>query len=53
MESHAVNGSIQVSESTYQLLKSNYLFEQRGMIAIKGKGEMKAYILKSKINSMT
>ncbi|MBU6250786.1 MAG: adenylate/guanylate cyclase domain-containing protein [Cyanobacteria bacterium REEB417] len=50
MESHAVNGSIQVSETTYQLLKSNYLFEQRGMIAIKGKGEMKAYILKSKIN---
>jgi len=32
MESHAVNGSIQVSESTYQLLKSDYLFEQRGMM---------------------
>jgi class 3 adenylate cyclase len=52
MESHAVNGSIQVSESSYQLLKHDYLFEERGMIAIKGKGEMKAYFLKSKINAM-
>lgn len=49
MESHAVNGSIQVSEFTYQLLKYDYVFEERGMITIKGKGEMKAYILKSKI----
>lgn len=51
MESHAVDGTIQVSESTYQLLKDKYLFEDRGTIYIKGKGDMKAYMLKSKIST--
>jgi adenylate cyclase len=49
MESHAVDGSIQVSESTYQLLKGKYLFEDRGVIHIKGKGDMRAFMLKSKL----
>ena len=47
MESHGIAGEIQVSESTYQILKQNYKFESRGIIPIKGKGEMQVYLLKS------
>ncbi|MEA5603429.1 adenylate/guanylate cyclase domain-containing protein [Nostoc sp. UHCC 0252] len=46
MESHGIAGSIQVCEATYQLLKDKYLFEKRGLIQVKGKGEMMTYILK-------
>ncbi|MGB3511137.1 MAG: ammonium transporter [Microcoleaceae cyanobacterium] len=48
MESHGIPGSIQVTETTYQVLQDQFLFEERGLISIKGKGEMKAYILKGK-----
>ncbi len=47
MESHGEPGRIQVSEATYQLLKEKYAFEFRGKIAIKGKGELPAYLLKA------
>ncbi|MEH2378299.1 MAG: adenylate/guanylate cyclase domain-containing protein [Nostoc sp.] len=46
MESHGIAGSIQVCEATYQLLKDKYLLEKRGLIMVKGKGEMMTYILK-------
>ncbi|MFN5925638.1 MAG: adenylate/guanylate cyclase domain-containing protein, partial [Pseudanabaena sp.] len=45
MESYGIAGCIQVTEATYQLLKDKYYFEQRGMINIKGKGEMSTYLL--------
>lgn len=45
MESHGLSGQIQVSQTTYQKLQANYLFEERGMILIKGKGEMRTYWL--------
>ncbi|OAD20586.1 Adenylyl cyclase class-3/4/guanylyl cyclase domain protein, partial [Candidatus Thiomargarita nelsonii] len=37
---------IQVSEATYQLLKDKFIFERRGPIEVKGKGEMVTYLLK-------
>ncbi|MBD2524784.1 adenylate/guanylate cyclase domain-containing protein [Nostoc sp. FACHB-133] len=46
MESHEIVGSIQVCEATSQLLKDKYLFDKRGLIQVKGKGEMMTYILK-------
>jgi len=46
MESHGLDGAIQVSQSTHELLRGRYLFEGRGLIPIKGKGTMKAYMLK-------
>jgi PAS domain S-box-containing protein len=45
MESHGVDGKIQITEVTYQHLKANYQFEPRGIINIKGKGDMTTYWL--------
>ncbi|MBW4678769.1 MAG: PAS domain S-box protein [Microcoleus vaginatus WJT46-NPBG5] len=48
MESHGISGAIQVSATTYQLLQHKYQFENRGMISVKGKGEMITYLLLEK-----
>ncbi|HEY9615232.1 MAG TPA: adenylate/guanylate cyclase domain-containing protein, partial [Microcoleaceae cyanobacterium] len=45
MESHGIAGGIQVTESTYQLLKDHYWFEARGSIQVKGRGQMQTYFL--------
>jgi class 3 adenylate cyclase len=45
MESHGLPWRIQVSETTYKLLEHKYLFQERGIIEVKGKGGMKTYIL--------
>ena len=45
MESHGIPGRIQVSHYTYDLLRDKYEFEDRGEIEIKGKGEMRTYLL--------
>ncbi len=43
MESHGAPGCIQVTETTYHLLKDHYLLEARGNVTIKGRGEMNTY----------
>lgn len=48
MESHGVPGEIQVTQTTYNLLKDKYRFEDRGIIDVKGKGPMQTYLLKGK-----
>ncbi|MBM0741691.1 PAS domain S-box protein [Phormidium sp. CLA17] len=48
MESHGIPGKIQVTEATYQRLKDQYQFERRGIVDVKGKGEMATYWLLSK-----
>ncbi|MDB9315832.1 adenylate/guanylate cyclase domain-containing protein [Spirulina sp. CS-785/01] len=45
MESHGISGCIQVTAATYEHLKSQYRLEKRGVISIKGKGEMTTYLL--------
>jgi len=48
MESTGVPGRIQVSEATYEVLErddSGFQWEDRGSVEIKGKGEMKTYLL--------
>ncbi|MEC4806164.1 MAG: adenylate/guanylate cyclase domain-containing protein [Jaaginema sp. PMC 1079.18] len=45
MESHGLPGCIQVTESTYYLLKDRYIFQERGCLTIKGKGMMRTYFL--------
>lgn len=51
MESHGISGKIQVPEETYRRLKDRYLFEERGLISIKGKGEMRTYLLTGRLTS--
>jgi len=48
MEMSVVAGCIQVTEAVYQRLHGLFLFEERGSVHIKGKGEMKTYLLKEK-----
>lgn len=48
MESQGIAGVIQVSEATYECLKQHYLFQKRGVIQVKGKGEMTTYLLMGK-----
>jgi len=45
MESRGVPGKIQVTEATYQFLKDKFLLEPRGLISVKGRGEMITYWL--------
>jgi class 3 adenylate cyclase len=45
MESHGIPGRIQVTEATYRLLCDRYAFEERGTIEVKGKGELRTYLL--------
>ncbi|HJR09569.1 MAG TPA: adenylate/guanylate cyclase domain-containing protein [Pyrinomonadaceae bacterium] len=45
MESHSTPGRIQVTASTYERLRDQYLFEARGTINVKGKGDMPTYFL--------
>jgi adenylate cyclase len=45
MESHALPGTIQVTERAYELLRDRYEFEPRGTINVKGKGLMPCYLL--------
>ncbi len=48
MESHGLPGTIHVSSTTYERLQDNYLFQERGIIQVKGKGEMTTYLLTSR-----
>lgn len=48
MESHGLPGQIQVTDTTYEILKDKFVFEERGIIDVKGKGEMRTFFLKGK-----
>jgi class 3 adenylate cyclase len=49
MESQGQPDMIQVSPSTYERLRDKYVFEKRGLIDIKGKGEMTTYALTGRV----
>jgi class 3 adenylate cyclase len=40
-----VPGRIQVTEEIHQQLEDRYLFEERGLIPVKGRGDMLVYFL--------
>jgi class 3 adenylate cyclase len=48
MESLGISGEIQVTAETYERLRDKFLFEERGVISVKGKGEMTTYLLKGR-----
>lgn len=43
MESHGIPGTIQITESTFQLIQNQFHIEPIGQVAIKGKGTMITY----------
>lgn len=45
MENQGIPGRIQVTAATYERLKNKYKFQERGAIAVKGRGEMTTYWL--------
>ena len=48
MESHGVPGKIQVTQSTHDLLVSEFLFDPRGRLDVKGQGKMETWFLVGK-----
>jgi class 3 adenylate cyclase len=45
MESGGIPDSIQVTRSVYEALKDQFVFEPRGLIEVKGKGSVEAWVL--------
>ena len=50
METQGEPDGIQVTETTYERLRHKYTFKERGIIAVKGKGDMMTYWLMGKRN---
>ena len=48
MESHGEPGQVQVTQSTYELLRDDFELEHRGNVYVKGKGDMPTYWLRSR-----
>lgn len=45
VESHGIQGSINITQSTYEMVKEYFVCESRGMINLKGLGSHNLYIL--------
>jgi len=45
MESHSTPGEIQITRTTYELLKDEFVCRRRGTILVKGKGRMETWYL--------
>tara|TARA_R110000868_G_scaffold49144_7_gene158615 strand:+ start:1035 stop:2288 length:1254 start_codon:yes stop_codon:yes gene_type:complete len=52
MESHGLCNRIQTTESTYELTKSNFRFDKRGGIEVKGVGWVRTYWLLGRKNDL-
>lgn len=45
MESHGIPDHIQVTEAVYERVKTQFVFQQRGLVEVKGKGPTLTYFL--------
>lgn len=52
MESNGAIGKVNISESTYELIKNDFKFEYRGKIETKGKGDIDMYFVENKEESL-
>lgn len=52
MESTGVPGEIQVTRSVYECLKDSFQFEGRGMVQVKGKGEIETWLLHAQLRTL-
>jgi guanylate cyclase len=43
MESHGTGGAIQITRRTYELVKDDFVCEAKGIVRVKGAGEMEAW----------
>lgn len=50
MESSGKTGKINISQTTYELVKDTFQCEPRGKITAKGKGELDMYFVESRLN---
>jgi len=50
MESNSEGGKINISETTYELIKDSFECAHRGKIEVKGKGEMNMYFAERQLN---
>ena len=52
MESYGTQGQVNISQSTYELLKGDqdFIFENRGLTEVKGKGKIEMYFVRTKTN---
>ena len=50
MESHGLPGRIQISRATYEHLKDDFECEPRGIVEVKGKGELETWFLRSTVS---
>ena len=48
MESQGIAGEIQLTGETYNKVRHKYKFKERGIIPVKGKGEILTYLLLGK-----
>ena len=47
MESHGLGGAVQITQTTYELIKDEFVCEPRGTVNVKGKGEMEVWLVRS------
>jgi adenylate cyclase len=47
MESHGLGNAIQITGTTYELIKDEFICEPRGAVHVKGKGEMEVWLVKT------
>lgn len=47
MESHGLGGAVQITQTTYELIKDEFVCEPRGTVHVKGKGEMEVWLVRS------
>jgi class 3 adenylate cyclase len=49
MESEGIPGAIQVTDTTYHLIRDDFVCEPRGPVHVKGRGEMETYVVVSRV----
>ncbi|MEI9893081.1 MAG: adenylate/guanylate cyclase domain-containing protein [Chthoniobacter sp.] len=53
MESHGVSGNIQVTAAVHERVRGKYMFVDRGLIEIKGRGQQPVFLLKGPLAEAT
>ena len=51
MESQGIEGGIQITKATYELIKDDFICREGGVVQVKGKGEMKVWHVIGEIGS--